>query len=263
MPGCGCSSCTSPSDAGVPSAGTGSGSGGSPDAGASSTGPRDAGLPGGVTGSGPGGSPGTGAGAADASTPVCDGGTKPCPPAPPPPPPPPPCSAEKIKDNLAACDGGTHVWNDAKTALGRDPTVQVGPVPGEFAANTNVTTGVITIAPTSDCCQATASLFFELTNAKSKARFITISAEAAAGDVAREDYAKRTARVEYDGLLLLKSTFNTCRSSWGCSATATSGYENISSDFDTYYSSQTERYKDYYRDFWDSNYRAAYQAKHP
>ena len=91
-------------------------------------------------------------------------------PAPAAPKPPEPCSAADIKSGLDACDGGTNLWNDAKTALGKDPTVQVGPVPGGFEANTDVTTGVITIAPIADCCAARASLFFGLTNAKSKAR---------------------------------------------------------------------------------------------
>ena len=177
-------------------------------------------------------------------------------------PPPQPCSAATIKSKLDACDGGTHVWNDAKTALGKDPTVQVGPVDGGFQANTNVQTGVITIAPTTDCCDATQSLFFELTNAKSKQRHLDIANDAAAGNVAREDFAKREARVEYDGVILLKNTFPTCRAAWGCSASATTGYENVSPDFDTYYASQTDRYKDYYRNFWDNNYKAAYQAKH-
>jgi len=174
-----------------------------------------------------------------------------------------PCPAATIKSQLDACDGGNHLWADATTALGKEPTVQVAAVPGGFEANTDITTGVITIAPTPSCCDATASLFFELTNAKSKARHEAIATDAANGNVSREDFAKQEARVEYDGVLLLKSTFNTCRAAWGCSAAATSGYENVSPDFNTYYRSQQERYKDYYRNFWDSNYKAAYDAKHP
>ncbi len=177
--------------------------------------------------------------------------------------PPPPCSAATIKGKLDACDGGTNLWNDAKTTLGKDPTVQVGAVEGGFEANTDVTNGVITIAPTTDCCGAAASLFFELTNAKSSKRHLAIDADAAAGNLAREDYAKSAAKVEYEGVILLRDNFAKCRAKWGCSATATSGYENVSNDFDTYYQSQTERYKDYYRNAWDSSYKAAYDAKHP
>jgi hypothetical protein len=184
-------------------------------------------------------------------------------PSPPPPPPPPPCSAETIKTKFDACDGGTNLWNDAKTTLGKDPTVQVGPVPGGFEANTDVSTGLITIAPTTDCCNATASLFFELTNAKSSKRHLAIDADAAAGNLSRDDYAKKAAEVEYDGVKLLRDNFAKCKARWGCSAAATSGYENVSDNFDTYYTSQTEKYKDYYRTGWDSSYKAAYDAKHP
>jgi hypothetical protein len=180
-----------------------------------------------------------------------------------PPPPPPPCSADSIKSKFDTCDGGTNLWNDAKTTLGKDPTVQVGDVAGGFGANTNVTTGVITIAPTTDCCSATAALFFELTNAKSSQRHLANAADAAAGNLSREDYTKKEAAVEYDGVKLLRDNFAKCKAKWGCSATATSGFENVSDDFDTYYNSQTERYKDYYRNFWDSSYKAAYDAKHP
>ena len=121
---------------------------------------------------------------------------------------------------------------------------------------------MIAIAPTPDCCAATASLFFELTNAKSTARHLAIHNDALAGNVSREDHARREARVEYDGVLLLKSTFNTRRASWGCRATATSGYENVSPDFNTYYNSQTQRYKDYYRNAWDNKYKPAWDARH-
>ena len=141
--------------------------------------------------------------------------------------------------------------------LGKDPTVQVGAVEGGFEANTDVTSGVITIAPTTDCCAAAASLFFELTNAKSSKRHLANYADAAAGNLAREDFAKTEAKVEYEGVVLLRDNFAKCRAKWGCSATATSGYENVSNDFDTYYESQTEKYKDYYRDAWDSSYKAA------
>src|SRR5262249_36545427 len=96
----------------------------------------------------------------------------------PPPPPPPPCSAETIKSKFDQCDGGTNLWNDAKTTLGKDPTVTVAPVDGGFEADTDVNTGVIRIAPTTDCCNATASLFFELTNAKSAKRHKAIFKDA-------------------------------------------------------------------------------------
>jgi hypothetical protein len=178
-------------------------------------------------------------------------------------PPPPPCSAAEIKVGIAACDGGTHLYRDATTALGKEPDVQVTPATPGFAADTDTSTGVIRITPTTDCCQARASLFFELTNARSKPRHEAIAADAAAGNVSRDDYAKRIARVEYDGVILLRDTFNTCRGAWGCSATATSGYESVSNDFETYYAGQTEAYKDHYRNGWDSNFKAAYDAKHP
>ena len=184
----------------------------------------------------------------------CDGGPSACPPA--------PCSAEKVKQNLAACDGGTGLWAGAKAAIGKDPQVQIGPVTPGFEAETNPTTGTITIKPTPDCCNASQSLFFELTNVRSIPAFNKLDSEAAAGNVSREDYAKKTAKIEYKGVILLRDTFATCRKAWGCAPGATTGYEGVSNDFDTYYNSQTTAYKDHYRTGWDSSYKSAYEAKH-
>jgi hypothetical protein len=175
-----------------------------------------------------------------------------------------PCPAATIKGNLAACDGGTHVWDDAKKTIGKDPTVKLGPVAGGFEANTDITSGLITIAPTPDCCAATQSLFFELTNVKSSPRHKAVDDSAAAGNVGREEYTKKEAKIEWDGVKLLRDNFAKCKGKWGCSDSATTGYEGVSDDFDKYYASQTTtRYKDYYRHAWDDVYKTAYVAKNP
>jgi uncharacterized Zn-binding protein involved in type VI secretion len=179
-----------------------------------------------------------------------------------------PCSVATIKERFDKCDGGNNLWADAKQSLGKDPEVKLGPVPAGHKAKTNIEDGVITIAPTPDCCSAVGSLFFELTNAKSKSRHLAVDTAAGNGDLAREDYVKQTSRIEYDGVILLRDAFAKCRKAWGCSATATSGYESISNDFEKYYTTQlSQTTKDYYRNAWDEDgegsYKAAYAAKHP
>jgi len=218
MSGCGCSTCTSPSDS-VPVADT--------------TTPT-----------------------ADASTPV-DGGSPPCPP--------PPCPVEKIKKNLEACDGGTGAWAAAKKATGKEPQVQVAPTSSGFAAETEVSTGTITIKPTTDCCDATESLLFELHNLESSAKFNKIDADALKGNLSREEYTRATERVEYDGLKRSLTAFDKCKETWGAGPGAKSFAEAFkpAKDFDDYYNHyESKAHKDTYRTWWDNSAKAAYDKKH-
>ena len=186
----------------------------------------------------------------------CHGGPSACPPA--------PCSAEKVKQNLAACDGGTGAWAGAKSVIGKDPQVRMAPTSSGFDAETDTTSGTVTIKPTTDCCDATASLFFELSNVRNTPAFNKVDADAAAGNLSREDYTIANEKIEYQGVLNLKKTFAACRKSWGCAPGATSGYEGVSDDFDTYYRTQLAKsHKDHYRTGWDGSYKSAYEAKHP
>src|SRR5207248_4284114 len=89
------------------------------------------------------------------------------------------CTADIAKKNLAACDGGTKAWDNAKKGAGKEPTVKFGAFAGKAAAMTQGSD--ITIRPTSNCCDATESLLFELHNVESKPQFAKIFKDAKDG----------------------------------------------------------------------------------
>ncbi len=176
----------------------------------------------------------------------------------------PTCTAEQLNKNLDACSGGSDPRADAKKAIGKDPTVKVEATKSGFDAETDTSTGTIKIKPTSDCCDATASLLFELVNASNTPKFNKVDGDAAKGDLGREEYTKASEKIEYDASVRLRDTFKKCKKSWGCADGATSGFENVPDDFDKYYDNWlATSHKDYYRGAWDRNYKAAYQKKHP
>ena len=176
--------------------------------------------------------------------------------------PPSPCAAEQIKKNLASCDGDTGQWNEAKKAIGKEPTLKVAAPSSGFDAETNISTGTITIKPT-NCCDATASLFFELSNVRNTNEFNKVDGEAAKGELGREEYTKASEKIEYEGVILLRDTFKKCKKAWSCGDGATSGYESVSNNFDDYYNTQlVNSHKNHYRRAWDNAYKSAYEAKH-
>ena len=119
--------------------------------------------------------------------------------------------AEQIKKKLGECDGGTDVWNKAKTAAGKDPVVTVGPTSLGFKAESD-STGAITISP-QDCCNAMQSMIHEFTNVSHGPDFNRIDSDAAHGDVAREDYTKTKEKIEYDGVKKTLKAFDSCKAS--------------------------------------------------
>jgi len=171
-----------------------------------------------------------------------------------------------MKNNIAACDGGTDIMNAATTALGHEPNIQVGATSSGFGGEANSTTGEITIAPNPDCCAATQTLIHELTNVSTRQRSQEIRAQAAAGDLSREEFTRAFEEKEYRGLRNALRAFDACKNTWGCGAGATARHEWIrgATDFDDYYNNYLgESHKNYWRGVWDRNYRAAYEAKHP
>src|SRR5579872_1541419 len=178
------------------------------------------------------------------------------------------CTAAQIKTKLDACDGGTDVWNKAKTAAGKDPVVTVATPSSGFKAESD-STGAITISP-QDCCNAMQSMIHELTNVSHGPDFTRIDSDAAQGNVAREDYAKANEKIEYDGVKNTLKAFDSCKASWGCGPEAKAKFDGFRSahNFDEYYDQISEDHKNFYRNYWDSprsggrsSYKDAYNQK--
>lgn len=170
------------------------------------------------------------------------------------------CSVATITGNLSTCDGGSHAWENAQKAAGKAPTVEVKKTASGFDAETSGST--ITIKPTSNCCDATESLLFELHNVESQTTFKKIDDDAAKGLYSREDYTRANEQVEYQGLKRSWETFAKCKKAWGCGAGAKSFADGFkkSKSFDDYYKHYlVNSHKNHYRKYWDSTYKGAYK----
>lgn len=234
MPGAGAN------DPGPPSAGV-------PDAGANEPGaPSDAGAIAGVPNV-----PGDGGCAADGGSPPCST---------------PPCSAAQMKANLDKCDGGTGVWSKAKKEVGQDPSIEVGAAAGGFGGHADCANKKVMIAPNPDCCGATQTLIFELTNLTNCSNFAKNAKDASAGDLDREGYTKAYERLEYESVKNSYTSFEKCSKAWGCpeGALARHGGYKSAKNFDDYYDKYLpDKHKDYWRDLWDKNFKSIYEKKHP
>lgn len=173
---------------------------------------------------------------------------------------PPPWTIDDLKQMLTACDGNLGLYAKAKKAnKGKDPTIILG-----TGGWTDMSTGTISIDKTLDKCNAVQQLLQELSNLARKADFDALDASALAGDVAREDYIKRTEKIEYEtGVLNDLVAFDACKDTWKCTA-ARKEWARPAKNFDEYYSKfLSDSHKENYGKWWDDNCKAAYDKKHP
>jgi hypothetical protein len=174
-----------------------------------------------------------------------------------------PCSPEELKANLDRCDGGTDIWNKAKRAVGRDPGIEVGAASGGFGGHADLRNKKVVINPNPDCCAATQTLIFELTNLSNKSEFMRLHNEAEAGRLGREEYTKGHEKIEYEAVQNSYKSFDSCKDQWGCSQGSKARHDahRTARDFDHWYDSYIkESHKNHYRTFWDRNFRARYEA---
>jgi hypothetical protein len=160
---------------------------------------------------------------------------------------------------LDKCDGGLGIRAKAKAANNnKDPTI----VPGDDNyVETQI--GQITLERSQDKCTAVQVLVQELSNLSRKAAFESLDTSARAGDVARDDYIKRTELIEYEtGVQNVLTAFDACKDQWPC-PTAEKEWARPAKDFQDYYDNYLSgKHKASYGEWWDSNARDAYQKKH-
>ena len=175
-----------------------------------------------------------------------------------------PCGKDAISNVTKCC--GSEIFDEAKKANGgKDPKIVFGTPGSGFDAETNTSTGTITVSNKSGKCTATESVFFELANLSSKPNFDKIDADAAAGNLSREDYAKASEKQEYENTKKTLAAIDKCKDKWGCKS-HTFDFDGFrpAKDFDDYYKNYlAESHKNYYRTSWDSAYKSAYDAIHP
>jgi hypothetical protein len=175
-----------------------------------------------------------------------------------------PCGKDAISNVTKCC--GSEIFDEAtKANSGKAPNIVFGTPSSGFDAETDTTTGTITINSASNKCTATESVYFELANMAAKPAFDKIDADAAAGNTSREDYAKANEKVEYDNMKKTQAATDKCKKKWGCDSHPFDfDAARPAKDFDDYYDHYlAESHKNHYRNFWDSTYKAAYDAKHP
>lgn len=174
------------------------------------------------------------------------------------------CCGEPIGNVTRCC--GTEVYEAAQRANGgRAPTIRIGRPSAGFGGETDTSTGTITVSDTLDACQQTQVALFELANLAAKDEFDRVDAQARAGELSREDYARAMERIEYNNLKTAAAAEANCMAQWGCAGqTPRHAWVNGARDFDDYYDNHlADSHKNHYRNFWDSAYRAAYRARHP
>ncbi len=168
-----------------------------------------------------------------------------------------PCPLD-LQDKLKKCDGGTDILNKAKKANnGKDPVVKVGTPSSGFDAETDTSSGTITISKNSDTCTATESLIFELANMSRKSDFDKVDQDAAAGKLSREEYIKANERIEYENVKDILKATDSCKKAWGCTNHAFDfeGFRGAK-DFDDYYKNYlSNSHKDHYGKIWDTSYK--------
>ncbi|HEX7895891.1 MAG TPA: DUF4157 domain-containing protein [Terriglobales bacterium] len=164
-------------------------------------------------------------------------------------------TVDELKANLTTCDGTT----GAHTAL-QSVTVQVGS--SVIGTGGSTAGSTITLDPGQSKCAATQILIQELTNYSHQADFTRIQTDAQAGNLGKEEYTRREEEVEYDGVKKVIATFDACKDRWGCTTCVFEGARGANT-FNAYYPRESEDHKNYYRNLWESNYKAAYDAKHP
>jgi len=173
--------------------------------------------------------------------------------------------AQLMKD--LACDGGTGIYAKAKAANGgKYPIIQAGHSVIGTGGSTNEETGVITLEPSLDRATAAQIAIFELTNLSNKAHFIQVNTDAGAGKLGREQYTRANEAIEYQGIANVNKAFHSCGRRWGAPKGTKSLYDVFAKakNFDDYYKNYlAPMHKNYYRTFWDKNFKAIYDATHP
>jgi hypothetical protein len=180
-----------------------------------------------------------------------------------------PCGKDAISNVTKCC--GTEIFDEATKANGgKAPNIVFGTPPSGFEADTNTSTGTITLSNSlsgsSNKCKTTEIVFFELANLAAKSKFEAIHADAVAGNLSREDYTRANERVEYENMKKAIAAVDKCKKKWGCESHPWrfDGYRPAK-DFDDYYNNYrgNDSHKEHFRTFWDRNFKAAYEAKHP
>ncbi len=176
-------------------------------------------------------------------------------------------SVDQLKKDLAACDGGTGIYAKAKAANGgKDPVFKVGASAIGSGGSTDTTTGVITMDPNQDRATAAETAIVELTNLSNKARFAKVDADVTAGNLSREHYTRANEAIEYDAVKNAIQADNACKKQWGAPPGWAGSYDALAKvkSFEEYYQKYLAAdHKNYYRQAWDKNYKAVYNAAHP
>jgi hypothetical protein len=169
-----------------------------------------------------------------------------------------------IKKTLDDCDGGTGVWAAAKKANnGNNPIVQPGKAtPTGSRGFVDVNTGTITLDSTLDHCFATQIQIQELSNLSHKQDFTDSAAKCTAGDLTRDQFVRAYEFAEWDGVHKVIQAFDACKDTWGCK-TCQKEWARKYKTFDDYYAGMSNDHKENYGKWWDSNCKAAFDAKQP
>lgn len=174
------------------------------------------------------------------------------------------CPEEQLLDQIRKCDGGLDILKKAKKANGNK---DVGVVirPSTFGGKALFNEGKVLVRKGDPRCTQIETVLFEMGNWHRKKDFDNISSEAAKGNLSREEYIRKNEKLEYDNVQDTIKATTKCKEKWGCKS-HTFDFDSMRSakNFEDYYKNYLRaNHKEYWGKAWDSNYKAAYEKKHP
>lgn len=126
-----------------------------------------------------------------------------------------PCTIDQAKANIEQCPFAKEIRRKATLALGREPKVNFGDLPGDTLGSTN-SSGDITLRGGRDCCGLTATLLHEYTHSASHQQLDELRRWARQGAITREKFLKLVFMNEVEARNNSLIAFYKCGKAWGC-----------------------------------------------
>ena len=174
---------------------------------------------------------------------------------------------ETLADKLKLCDGGTGLLERCKQANnGVDVKIEVGSTrQHSLGGLADLKKGSVFIRNGDPECIQIETLVFELGRFARRRDIQAIDAEAAGGDLDREEYIRQNAAIEFDCLQDVITAVDKCSDKWDCARHVFDcDVFRSAKDFDDYFDNYLSPVdKERFGAVWDGSFQKYYLSKHP
>ena len=181
--------------------------------------------------------------------------------------------AEKIRQNAKKAMGAAwaKLGGDKKVistrgnkTVSRDKIVIVLGKPDAGArAHSDARSGTITIDPSLSEMEATDALIFEMHNVAKYQAQKNLEIRAYRGQLSKDEYVRRTAKMEYDNYLAAAPFIRKAAESIDPKYVSAAQAAVDAKDFDEWLENSPEEYIKHYQDWWEDRYGATWRSAHP